>query len=91
MSVAATDPRLTAANREAKFSEAETLLIEGNEAVQQSPAADREYKQDTLERVVRLYEAWNKPAQAAAWRLKLESSEPKEAERKSASAQEALQ
>jgi hypothetical protein len=89
LSVAFTDPVLGADARESRLIEAETLLIEGNEALQQSSSADRKYKRDALERLVRLYDAWDKPAQAAAWRTKLEQFEQTGAEKKSAATQEA--
>jgi serine/threonine protein kinase len=76
LSIAVTDPELTPEVREKKFADAETLLLQGNEAVQQSPVADRQYKRDTLERVVRLYEAWGQPDRAAPFRTKLKDFEP---------------
>jgi serine/threonine protein kinase/Tfp pilus assembly protein PilF len=71
VSVAATDLGLSSAAREAKLAEAEPLLLEGNEAVQMHPSADRKSRRHTLERLVRLYEAWNKPSEAETWRAKL--------------------
>ena len=61
VSVAVTDPELNAAAREAKLAEAETLLLEGSQQLQASQSADRKYKRDALERLVRLYEAWGQP------------------------------
>ncbi len=72
LSVAFTDSTLTTEAREVKLMEAEALLLEGNDFLQQSAPADRKYKRHALERLVRLYEAWGKPAQAAEWRAKLE-------------------
>jgi tetratricopeptide (TPR) repeat protein len=71
VSVAVTDPAMNAEGREAKLSEAESLLLEGCERVQ-SGATDDKYKRDALQRLVRLYEAWNKPAKRAEWQQKLE-------------------
>ncbi|MFN0126191.1 MAG: tetratricopeptide repeat protein [Verrucomicrobiales bacterium] len=71
VSVAVTDPGLDAEGREAKLNEAEPLLLEGCERVQ-TGATDDKYKRDALERLVRLYEAWNKPDKRAEWQQKLE-------------------
>jgi hypothetical protein len=73
VSVAVTDPTLNAAAREAKLVEAETLLIEGGQRLQESKSADRKYKRDALERLTRLYDAWGKPDQRAEWQRKLEA------------------
>jgi tetratricopeptide (TPR) repeat protein len=59
-----------------QFAEAEPLLAKAyeelnqREALQPSPARARVVHQ-TVERLVQLYEAWGKPAQAGAWRKKL--------------------
>jgi small-conductance mechanosensitive channel len=87
VSVVVTDPDFAVTDRQAKFTEAEALLLEGNEAVQQSSSADRKYKRDVLQRLMRLYEAWEKPDQAAKWRSKLESFEQTAAEKNSAPTQ----
>src|SRR5439155_15117931 len=78
LAVALTDPALNAEARQTKLVEAEALLLEGNDGLQQSKSA--EYKRDALERLVRLYEAWEtsvpntgKPGQAQEWRAKLEA------------------
>jgi non-specific serine/threonine protein kinase/serine/threonine-protein kinase len=61
-----------------KFAEAEPLLLEGYagllERVKTIPAYDMGELTDAGERLVRLYEAWGKPAQAAEWRKKLSGS-----------------
>jgi len=58
-----------------KFAEAEPLLLEGYagllERVKTIPAYDMDTFTDAGERIVRLYEAWGKPAQAAEWRKRL--------------------
>jgi tetratricopeptide (TPR) repeat protein len=71
VSGAVTDPGLDAEGREAKLIEAELLLVEGCERVQ-SAATDDKYKRDALHRLVRLYEAWNKPDKRSEWQQKLE-------------------
>jgi len=57
-----------------KFEEAETLLLEGQEGLAEIPYA---YYTDegpaAIERLVRLYELWNKPDEAAIWQAKLET------------------
>jgi serine/threonine protein kinase len=71
LSIAVADSDLTPEAREKKFIEAEHLLLRGNEAVQESPAPDRQYKRETLERLVRLYESWGQPERAVPFRVKL--------------------
>ncbi len=72
-SVAMTDPSFDTTAREAKLVEAEAFLNDGNQRLQESPSADEKYQRDALERLTRLYEAWDKPAELAAWRQKLEA------------------
>jgi hypothetical protein len=57
--------------RQGRYSEAEPLLRESLAALQSSPAIPQGRFRQALERVVALYDAWGKPDQAAAWRLKL--------------------
>ena len=78
MSVAATDPTLGPAGRLAHLAEAEPLLLEGNERLQQSKSAGIKYQRDALVRLVRLYETWDElipekdmAAQATGWKKKL--------------------
>jgi hypothetical protein len=51
-----------------KFAEAEPLLLEAYTRVKDDPQAPRDCKQQARRRIVRLYESWGKPEQAAAWR-----------------------
>jgi eukaryotic-like serine/threonine-protein kinase len=53
-----------------KYSEAEPLLVEGFEALLASPDAPPQRTADALERVVRLYETWNRPDKAEAYRAR---------------------
>ena len=71
VSVAVTDPALDAEGRQANLSAAEALLLEGHERLQRT-SAEEKYKRDALERIARLYEAWNKPDQRSEWQRKLE-------------------
>jgi serine/threonine protein kinase len=75
LSVAITDSDLTLADRAAKLAQAEALLLEGNDRIPSDRSSARTYKRDALERLICLYEAWNKPAQAAEWRGKLTAFE----------------
>jgi tetratricopeptide (TPR) repeat protein len=68
-----------------KYAEAEPLLLEGYEGMKQRAAKIPEPHRkarlsEALERLVRLYDAWGKPAEAAKWRKELETS--RQAERK---------
>jgi tetratricopeptide (TPR) repeat protein len=70
-----------------KFDEARPLLIEGYEGLKQRatkiPAPLKHHLTEAGERVVRLYDDWGKPDEAAKWRAKLarelpaENNEPK--------------
>jgi hypothetical protein len=70
-----------------KFDEAERLLIEGYEGMRRYeakiPAPRKRYLAEAGERVLRLYEDWGKPDEAAKWRARLvralsaENIEPK--------------
>ena len=57
------------------FAEAEPALVTGYQGMVvrrvQIPAAQRSYLREAAQRVVRLYESWNKPQEAAAWRAKV--------------------
>ncbi len=68
--VAATEHTLNADARNAKLSEAESLLLDGYEQLEKTAVEDK-YRRDALERLVRLYEAWNKPKSCAEWQTKL--------------------
>jgi tetratricopeptide (TPR) repeat protein len=52
-----------------RHGEAEPLLVEAYEKMAPSFAADR--RQQALARIVKLYEAWGRPEQAAPWKAKL--------------------
>jgi serine/threonine protein kinase len=62
---------------QARHAEAEPLLVRAYEGLQRRQAEQtaRSYNQplrETCERLVRLYDAWGKPDQAAEWRKKLD-------------------
>jgi tetratricopeptide (TPR) repeat protein len=60
-----------------KYREAEPLLISGYGGVTERkatiPLEDRRVLSDAGERIVQLYESWEKPEKAAAWRERLQS------------------
>ena len=60
---------------QAKYAEAEPLLLAGYEGMRAREAKTPRVKEDLPgtagERIVRLYEAWGKPEEAKAWRAKL--------------------
>jgi hypothetical protein len=71
VSVAVTDPAINAHAREAKLREAESLLLEGHERLENA-SADAKCNRDAFQRIVRLHEAWNKPGERAEWQQKLD-------------------
>ncbi len=72
---AVTDPTLTAETRDPKLVEAEGLLKLGQSNLEHYASADLKYQGDAVERLVRLYEVWNKPDKLADWKLKLKGFE----------------
>jgi serine/threonine protein kinase len=60
-----------------RYAEAEPLLLAGYEVLKANAATTRwwfrHYLPDTVEWLVQLYEAWDKPEQAAKWRKELEA------------------
>jgi hypothetical protein len=58
-----------------RYAEAEPLLAAGYEGLKareaKIPAYLKFYLDEEAERVVRLYEEWGKPEQAAAWKARL--------------------
>ncbi len=63
---------------EKKYAEAEPLLVSGYEGLraQQAniPKNDKLMLTDSLERLVQLYDAWGKKAEAAKWRTQLDKT-----------------
>ena len=64
---------------QAKFADAEPLLLSGYEGLKQRensiPAPYKYHVTRVLERLVKLYEAWGEPTKAARWRNALQSAE----------------
>ena len=76
------DLSMSAESRGSKFAEAEGLLLESGEQLRQNSSLDWRLRHDPLERLVRLYEAWDtfspntgKSAQAELWKGRLEALE----------------
>ena len=61
-----------------KFDRAEPLLLEAHAGMKDNPRAPAKRKRELLERLVRLYQAWDKPDQTARWQAELPppSAEP---------------
>jgi hypothetical protein len=78
VAIAVIDSTLPAEALLAQLTEAESLLLKGHESLPQNETAEPNYKRDALERLVRLYEAWDKPEQLAEWRQKLAAFEKAE-------------
>jgi tetratricopeptide (TPR) repeat protein/tRNA A-37 threonylcarbamoyl transferase component Bud32 len=61
-----------------KYAEAESLLVRGYEGMKRReamiPGDARDVLVEGLERLVKLYDAWDKPEQAAEWRKQLEAA-----------------
>jgi serine/threonine protein kinase/tetratricopeptide (TPR) repeat protein len=84
LAVAVTDAALTAEARQTKLTEAESLLLGGNESLQQSRSVDSKYSRNALERLVHLYEAWGKPDKLDDWKQKLAEFDKGEIEKPAA-------
>ncbi len=71
--LAVTDAKIAGEARMARFAEAEPLLLESAAALQAETRVSSAYKRDSLQRLVRLYQAWRKPDKLAEWKQKLEA------------------
>jgi tetratricopeptide (TPR) repeat protein len=69
--VTVTDSALNNQAQLLKLTESEALMLEGNNVVQRDDKVENHYKRAALTRLVRLYQVWDKPAQAAEWQRKL--------------------
>lgn len=54
-----------------KFAEAEPLLIRGYEGLRDQPQVPQKRKQQALQRIIDLYESWNRSELASRWREEL--------------------
>ena len=77
VAIVATDPTLEPSAREAKLCEAEKLLLQSQQVMgelERGPAAKKiadKYQKDGLDRLVRLYQLWNKPKKAESFQRQL--------------------
>jgi serine/threonine-protein kinase len=58
-----------------RFAEAEQELLAAQDALQGQAGDRHPYTQKSVANLIRLYELWGKPAQAAQWRARLEPAE----------------
>jgi tetratricopeptide (TPR) repeat protein len=65
-----------------RYADAEALLRTGYGGMKERegkiPPKDKVYLTEALQRLVRLYDAWDKPDEAARWRKELDPGKPKE-------------
>lgn len=71
LSVLISSPSLSDGERQNRFREIEGLMLQGYEGLIAHSAPNTKQKRGTLERLVRLYEIWNKPIQADYWNRRL--------------------
>ena len=81
VAVAVTDADLSGDARRAKLAEAATLILNANEVLQTSEAVARKYKRDSFTRIIRLYDALEKPEEALKWQQKLDDFDRAKASR----------
>jgi tetratricopeptide (TPR) repeat protein len=58
---------------EGKLAEAEPLLLEGYAGLKGNRRVPTERRDRAIERIIQLYESWDKPGQASEWRRRLEN------------------
>jgi tetratricopeptide (TPR) repeat protein len=56
---------------EGRFAEAELLLLDGYAGLKDNRRVPVERKLQAIQRIIRLYEAWDRPEQASQWRQRL--------------------
>ena len=83
LAVAVTAPALTTESRLAKLRDAESVLLEAHQSLLRIPETEWKYLRDSFVRLVRLYEALDKPDKAAAWQNQLDNFDTAEAQRDS--------
>jgi len=57
-----------------EFVEAEERLLDGYTKMKDDRSVPVDRRERALERIIRLYESWDKPDQASRWRRRLEST-----------------
>ena len=60
-----------------RYSDVEPLLVEAERAARRTFGNDHEITNASVKNLIDLYEAWNKPEQAAQWRVKLPERQAK--------------
>jgi tetratricopeptide (TPR) repeat protein len=60
--------------KQQKFADAELLLLQGYQGLTQAKGTPPERLQQALERLVQLYDAWDRKDKAEEWRKKLEAA-----------------
>ena len=63
---------------QARYEDAEQLLLEAVEGRRLKLGDTHPHTLESLNNLIELYEAWNKPEEAKEWRVKLPQSEAKE-------------
>lgn len=61
--------------KQKRFVEAEPLIVQGYEALSDNEHAPPKRVHEALARVVQFYEIWERPAEAAVWREKMQSQQ----------------
>jgi hypothetical protein len=54
-----------------RYAEAERHLLDAEKGLREARSTPRRYYRQAVERLVKLYEAWGKPDEAARWRKEL--------------------
>ena len=57
--------------RQARYDKAEPLLVEAIKGIIQKLGLQHLHTKESIDNLIELYEAWNKPEKAAHWRAKL--------------------
>ena len=57
-----------------KYAEAESLLLESNAVLRSVQAGNDDLAREVCQKLVDLYEAWDKPERAADWHARLETT-----------------
>jgi tetratricopeptide (TPR) repeat protein/tRNA A-37 threonylcarbamoyl transferase component Bud32 len=65
-----------------RYAEAETLLVHGYEKMRATAMTPTHRLRQAIDRVIALYDAWNKPAEAAKWRARLKEADKPAEKRK---------
>ena len=83
VALAVNEPNLSPKIRSARFAEAEKLLLASSAALDaDTTSAINSYRRDAVSRLVRLYEAWPNPGEAAHWKARLDSTQAANSESK---------